>query len=44
MRNAECGILIPNLLSGTAGGETAIEIFFIPHSSFPIPDYLLAMI
>ena len=37
MRNAECGMLIPNLLHGTAGCEIAIEIFFIPHSAFRIP-------
>jgi hypothetical protein len=37
MRNAECGILIPDLLPGTADCETAIEIFFNPHSPFPTP-------
>jgi hypothetical protein len=36
MRNVECGRLIPNLLPGTAGCETAIEIFYIPHSAFRI--------
>jgi len=44
MRSAECGILIPNLLPGTADCETAIEIFFNPHSPFPIPHSPLPVI
>jgi hypothetical protein len=44
MGNGEWGILIPNLLTGVAGCETSIEIFFNPHSAFPIPHSLLPAI
>src|SRR5215510_15110377 len=34
---ADCGLLIPNLLAGTASCEAAIEFFFNPQSLLPIP-------
>src|SRR5262245_11160996 len=38
---ADCGLLIPNLLAGTASCEAAIEIFFNPQSAIRNPQSLL---
>jgi hypothetical protein len=38
MRNAECGLLTPNLPPGIAGCEDAIEIFFNPQSAIRNPQ------
>ena len=34
---ADCGLLIPNVLPGTASCEAAIEIFFNPQSAIRNP-------
>jgi hypothetical protein len=41
LRIADCGLLIPNPLPGTAGCEAAIEIFFNPQSAIRNPQSTL---